>query len=131
MTPVPNPRNRFMTVLGAVILIVVGLYFGFSLIDNAGLEVKEGEAVVTGKHYREASTTYHTEKIGNQTRTLPQAVPPGYFVNLELDGRPVTCEVERARYEELSEGARVRIRYKQLRVRKHLQGVAVLDGAGG
>lgn len=131
MTTYPNPRNRFMPLFGAAILVAVGLWYGFLLVDTAGLEERDGEAVVTGREFREASTTYRTEKIGNQTRTLPIAVPAGYFVTFDLGGKPVTCEVPQDRYESLAPGARARIRYKRLRLRGHLQGTRVLEGPGG
>ncbi len=119
--PVQPKPNRFIIIFGAVVVVGVALYFAFMLIDGAGLADQEGTAVVRGKEYREAGTTYTTQKIGDRMQTVPQSTAEMYLLSLEVDGAQTEAAVDKKLYEDLQPGDRVKIMYQKRRILGSLQ----------
>jgi hypothetical protein len=115
----------FMPVLGAIILIVVALYFAFTAIDGVGLPMQSGRATVLGKQYRPAGQTYTRQIVGNQTLNVPQATPEMFVLDLDLDGQRVQGTTARALYEQLAAGDEVSVTYQQRRITGALQVLSV------
>ena len=121
-----TPRSAgAMYVLGGVILVAVALWFAFQAADGTGLETRRGSAVVVGKSYRPAGTTYTTTIINKQTRTVPHATPEVYVLDLDLDGARTQGATDRALYEAVSAGDRVNVAYRKRRLTSGLEVVSV------
>jgi len=115
----------FMPVLGAIILVLVAIYFLFQAVDGMGLASQSGRAAVVGKEYRPAGQTYTREVVGNQTLNVPKTTPEMHILELDLDGRRVQGTTDRALYESISAGDQVQVTYQQRRITGALQVVRV------
>jgi len=116
----PKP-NRFIVWFGVVVVVGVVLYFLFMLVDGTGLANQEGAATVQGKEYREAGTTYATQRIGNRTQTIPQTTAEMYILYLEINGTQTWGAVDKKLYEGVRMGDRVKVVYQQRRITGNLQ----------
>lgn len=109
----PNP---FVYLFPAAALAAVLLYFAYGVVDRAGLETSQANAVVTGKHVTPGSTMYRTSTAGGRTLTRPERNPDVYTVTFELEGVPSGGVVSREQYELLDAGAPVRVRFQRTRL---------------
>lgn len=116
----PKP-SRFIILFGAAVLIGVASYYLFMLIDGAGLPDIEGTAIVHGKEYREAGTTYTTQKIGDRMQTIPQSTAEMYVLSLEIEGVKTEAAVDKKLYEEIQMGEQVKVIYQRRRLLGSLQ----------
>lgn len=121
----PPSGARFMVVFGAVVVVLIGLYFLFMAVDSLGLADQEGTATVLGKEFREASTTYQTQKVGDRMLTVPQVTPPMYILKLNIAGRKTEGPVDKSLYDAVVAGDRVRVVYQKRRILGQVQIVSV------
>jgi hypothetical protein len=107
--------------IGALVLIAIAAYVIFMALDAVGLSSQRGEATVVGREHLPAGTTYATQVIGGQTRTLPQTKPDTYVLELEIGGERVRYPVEKELWDSLEPGARVNARWIRRRITRALQ----------
>ena len=145
--------NPYVYLFSIIVLVAVIAYFGFGVIDRAGLETTTAQAVVTGKQYTAAGKTYVTNVTGGRTWVQEQANPESYAVTLNVlvgdrgeetgeDGRRGDGDrkeeknveksvglVSREMYDSLEDGDRVTVRIRRTRITRKLQVVEVLNQA--
>jgi hypothetical protein len=109
-------KPNFMAILGAIVLVGVGLYYAFYAADSVGLDNLQGTAVVTAKEHRAAGQTYSTEKVGNTTRVIPRATPEMYLLKLRVEEKDTAYPVSRDIYDAILEGNQVNVTYQLRRL---------------
>jgi hypothetical protein len=114
-----------MYVAGALILVLVGLWFAFQAADGLWLETRQASAVVVGKTYREPGQTYTTTMINKQAHVVPHSTPGAYLLDLELLGKTTQGQADRELYEGVSAGDRVKVEYRRRRLTGAIAVVAV------
>ena len=114
-----------MHVLGAMILVLVVLWFGFQAVDRLGLATQQAPATVTGKTHRAAGQTYTTTIINKQTHVVPHATAEAYVLDLDLFGARAQGMADRALYDGVKAGDRVNVSYRKRRFTGGLEVVAV------
>jgi prolipoprotein diacylglyceryltransferase len=110
-----------MPFIGGVILFVVAVYYVFLGIDTWGLTDQKASAVVVGKGYRAAGTTYVTEIINKRSYVAPQATPEAYLLELEIEGQKVEALVPQEVFEAVSTSQTVEATYQRRRLTGTLQ----------
>jgi len=108
-------QNRAALIGGIVVLLVVS-YWGFVALDSWGLAEQQGSAVVRGKRYEEAHTTYVTQVINNRTSSVPQQTPEAYLLELDIAGEQVDAAVAKDLYESISKAQTVNTTFKRGRI---------------
>lgn len=116
-----SSTGNFMPLVGGIILIAVGAYFGFQGIDALGLEQKAGTAVVVSKEHVPAKKTYRTDYIAGRPRVIPQFVPDTYLINLRLDGIQTAAAVDKSLFDVTNTGDQIAVTYQQRRITGALQ----------
>jgi hypothetical protein len=114
-----------MYVIGAAVLVGVGLWFGLAAVDRVGLEQRPGLAVVLEKSYRKPGQTYTQQIINNRAYTVTQSTPEVYVLTLEFLGARVNAAAGRDTYEAVQAGDTVRVAYQQGRISQRVQVVSV------
>jgi len=123
-TDVRARQNRAALIGGIVVLLVAG-YWGFLALDSWGLAEQQGSAVVRGKRYQEAHTTYVTQVINNRTTSVPQRTEEAYLLQLEVAGERTDAAVPKDLYESISESQTVNATFKRGRITGGVQVVKV------
>ena len=126
MTPAtPAGAPGVMTVLGAVILAAVVLYFLFTAVDGMGLATQIDSAAVAGKQHRPAARTSTPQVINGRTVNVPTTTPELFLLELDLHGRRVRGAADRTLFEDVQTGDPVQVTYQQRRFTGALQVLAV------
>ena len=116
MTNVERAPRNVMPLIGGVILFSVAAYYAFLGADTLGLPELKTTAVVVGKGYRAAGTTYVTRIIENRPYVLSQATPEAYLLELKMDGQSVDAAVSRELFETIKTSDGVRVAYRKGRL---------------
>ena len=122
----PPASANFMYIVGAVVLVCVGLYVVFMAVDGWGLTDRKATARVLAKGYKEAGKTYITQIVANRPVVLPQARPEMYLLKLDLGGKETESAVEKALYDAVNPGDQVQVVYQKRRILGSLQVVKVM-----
>ena len=117
--------TKFMTVLGAVILVAVAAYYAFASVDAMGLASQTATARVMGKDHRPMSQTYTREIIGGQMRTVPHVNPEMYILQLDLNGERASGVTDQLLFDRVNVGDTVKVTYQRRRLTRALQVVSV------
>ena len=113
----PNVRvARVMYVLGPIILLSVGGWYGFAALDSLGLESRTGSALVTAKKHLPPSTTYTTTVINKRTMTIPHTTPEAFVLTLTVAGDTTEGTADREVYERIGVGDQVMVTYQRRRI---------------
>ena len=110
---------------GSVFFAVVAAWFGFHVADGAGLATHSGTAVVIGKEYKAARTTYHSEVVGRETRVFSERIPEMYLVKLRIGGKEATYAAKRDLFNSVNKGDQVAVKYGQRRFTGGLEVIRV------
>ena len=116
MTSVEHAPRNFMPLIGGVVLFSVAAYYAFLGADTLGLPELKTTAVVVGKGYRAAGTTYVTKIIENRPYVLSQATPEAYLLELKLDGQSVDAAVSRELFETIKTSDTIQATYQRGRL---------------
>ncbi|HEU0177528.1 MAG TPA: hypothetical protein VFV58_24970 [Blastocatellia bacterium] len=116
MNKLSSNFNRYMVILGAIIVVCVVLYFSFTTVDGVALGNQKGKATVVNKEYRETKRGYSTEIIGGRTKAVPRVTPEMYILKLKLDGKETEFAVEKELYSAVNVGDYVQIIYQRRRI---------------
>lgn len=121
----PAGATGILTIVGAVILAAVVLYFLFTAADGMGLGTQRGSAAVVGKQHRPAARTSTPQVINGRTVNVPMTTPEMFLLDLDLNGRRVQGAADRALFEGVHTGDQVQVTYQQRRFTGGLQVLAV------
>ena len=121
--------NRMILIMGGIIAVGFGLYYGFMAINSMGMEKKEGTAIVIAKDYRPPGKTYVPQVIGGRTYTIPQTTAEMYILELDIDGQITQCVVDYEFYQAIKPQNQVKVVYQQLRITGNIQ-VLEISGKG-
>ena len=81
-------RQNRAALIGALVLLLVAGYWGFIALDSWGLSEQSASAVVRGKRYQPAGTTYVTQMINNRATQVPQRTAEAFLLQLDVAGEP-------------------------------------------
>lgn len=129
----PNPNSwkvRWWPRLSAILLVGVGLYFGFIAANTWGLSEQSGEATVVAKNYLPAGTTYRTINVGGRKMVQPVGTAEAWVLTLRLGDEEVIATVDKSLYDQLKPNDKVRATYSRTRFTKALRVVKVTSEAG-
>ncbi len=125
MTPADGPQGTVMYKVGVVVIVLVALYWLFMAVNTVGLAEQTATASVVGKAYKEPGKSYVTQVIDGRSYVRPQVTPEAYLVNVTIDGREVTAQVNQASFEAVQDGDQVQVVYVKRRLTGALQIVRV------
>lgn len=121
MTPADGPQGTVMYKVGVVVIVLVALYGLFMALNTAGLSEQTASASVSGKAYKEPGKTYVTQVIAGRSYVRPQVTPEAYLINVTIDGKKATGQVDQSLFEELKEGDQVKVVYVKQRLTGSIQ----------
>jgi len=111
----PFSANPFVYIFSIVLICGVVLYFGYSSFDKMGLETKTGMAKVVGKTYTPSGSTYRTVIVDGRSMTQPLVTPETYAISLQLDSESTVGLVDADKFESITEGDTVEVKYSRTR----------------
>lgn len=118
--------NPFVFIFSGLVLLAVLVYFGWGVLDRAGLTEEEANAVVTTKRYYPPGTTYRTNIVAGRAWTQADATSDAYVLELKVGQEPTAASVSRESYASLQTGDSVRVRMHRTRLTRRLEIVDVL-----
>jgi hypothetical protein len=118
-------RQNLAALIGAVVLLLVGGYWGFVALDSWGLSEQQSEAVVRGKRYEAPGTTYVTQMINNRATSVPRTTAEAFLLQLEIAGEQADAAVAKDVYQSVSESQTVNATFKRGRITGGVQVVQV------
>ena len=120
-------QNHFMAIFGAgVVAIVIG-WFVFRVIDKLSLKTYETKAIVKGKEYRPAVTTYIPQNVSGTTYHTPQVTPENYLLILLIDKKTVYASIQKEKYESTRSGDNVTAIYRKRRITGTIEVIELRD----
>ncbi len=119
-----NPLVVWKSIYIAV-LVGVALYLAFWAIDGQLLASQAGSAIVVGKEYKKAGTTYRTERIGTTTRVIPYATPEMYILRFRLDKEEARWPVTKDVFDKAHLDDQFQVRYAKRRITGRLKLVSI------
>ena len=104
----------------AVILGAVLIYYNYGVFDRVGLEKNEAQATVTEKTHTVGSTTYVNNVVAGRSWVQAQEQPDFYAVSLAIKGEPAVALVTKEKFDWLSKGDQVSVKFSRTRISKRL-----------
>ena len=122
---IPKPTN-FMLYIGGLMLAGLLIYFTFTAVNSLGLKEQSAMARVIAKDYKEAGSTYVTQKVGNRILTIPQSQAEMYLLGLDVQGKSSACAVAKTVYDRLNIGDQVEVVFRRKRVTGSVEVLSVM-----
>ena len=125
MTTKPGPLARAWRITAWLLLLGVGLYYAFGVLDTLGLAKHIALAKVEDKQYYAPGTSYQTMNIGGKTFIRPYQTAEAWALKLRLGGQEAVGLVDQATYRAINPGDEVQATYERGRLTGNLHIVAV------
>jgi hypothetical protein len=122
---IPKPTN-FMLYIGGLMFAGLLIYFAFTAVNSLGLKEQSATARVIVKDYKEAGSTYVTQKVGNRILTIPQSQAEMYLLGLDVQGKSSLCAVAKTVYDRLNIGDQVEVVFRRKRVTGSVEVLSVM-----
>lgn len=117
--------NPFAYIFPALVLVGVGGYYLYGILDRSGLDTQVVQARVTGKQFTPGATTYTTNVVDNRAFTQSIDQPDAYVVTLDVGGQPSSAYVTKELFATLEAGDSVQARLRRTRFSRQLQVIEV------
>jgi hypothetical protein len=117
--------NPIATIVPAILLAAVGLYFLYGAVDRLGLPIQSAPAIVTAKQVSPGTTTSWTNIAGGRAWVQSALNPDNFAISLDIGNEPSVALVSKPVFDALRPGDRVTVGYTRSRLGGALEVVQI------